>query len=88
MYDEPLGDIRGDEVEIVVPSVPRRKPKPIVCHTGASTELYANPRNCRCPPPNSNQQIDFGVKMKTVLKLLIFIKIREATKYYYAEFFR
>ena len=48
-YDEPEGDVRGDEVEIVLPTAPRRKPKPIVCHTGASTELYANPRNCRCP---------------------------------------
>ena len=36
-------------MEIVLPTAPRRKPKPIVCHTGASTELYANPRNCRCP---------------------------------------
>ena len=47
--EEPEGDVRGDEVEIVLPTAPRRKPKPIVCHTGASTELYANPRNCRCP---------------------------------------
>jgi len=30
------------EEEIVKP-----KPKPIKCHTGASNELYANPRNCR-----------------------------------------
>jgi len=26
---------------------PRPKAKPIKCHTGASNELYANPRNCR-----------------------------------------
>ena len=47
VYDDPEGDVRGEEVEIVLPTAPRRKPKPIVCHTGASTELYANPRNCR-----------------------------------------
>jgi len=48
VYDEPEGDVRGEEiVEIVLPTAPRRKPKPIVCHTGASTELYANPANCR-----------------------------------------
>ena len=54
VYDYPEGDVRGEEVEIVLPTAPRRKPKPIVCHTGASTELYANPRNCR-----SEHQIGF-----------------------------
>ena len=43
----PEGDVRGEEVEIVLPTAPRKKHKPIVCHTGASTELYANPKNCR-----------------------------------------
>ena len=49
-YDEPAGlhGLRGEEVEIVLPTAPvKPRSKPIVCSTGASTELYANPRNCR-----------------------------------------
>lgn len=36
-------------VQVVLPVTVRPKPtsKPVVCHTGSSNELYANPRNCR-----------------------------------------
>ena len=38
-------------VQVVLPetttAAPRPTSKPIVCHTGSSNELYANPRNCR-----------------------------------------
>jgi len=37
-------DLFPEEVEI---TTKKPKSKPIKCHTGASNELYANPRNCR-----------------------------------------
>jgi len=37
-------DLFHEEFEI---TTKKPKSKPIVCHTGASNELYANPRNCR-----------------------------------------
>ena len=37
-------DLFPEEIEI---TTKKPKSKPIKCHTGASNELYANPRNCR-----------------------------------------
>lgn len=53
--DDPIqGDIRGDPVDddypgFFDPAPVKKKPKskPVRCTTGASNELYANPRNCR-----------------------------------------
>lgn len=50
--DEELEYAEEDErFQVVLPETTTPKPrptsKPIVCHTGSSNELYANPRNCR-----------------------------------------
>jgi len=46
-----LRDLLGDQNEFEAAAKPAEKPKPksqpIKCHTGASNELYPNPRNCR-----------------------------------------
>ena len=39
-------DLFSEEAEIPI-TTKKPKSKPIKCHTGASNELYANPRNCR-----------------------------------------
>ena len=67
-YDEPAGlhGLRGEEVEIVLPTAPvTARSKPIVCTTGASTELYANPRNCRLV---SNPEISH-IRQRTIRKV-------------------
>ena len=67
-YDEPAGlhGLRGEEVEIVLPTAPvTARSKPIVCTTGASTELYANPRNCRLV---SNPEISY-IRQRTIRKV-------------------